>query len=119
MTVAPLPATVLSDADEHNAGIASVVNNALARGAALVAIAAVGTVVAAQLRSELNSNLGPLASRPDLRPALTEAERQPLAKVVPSKTPPAVRVRVAEATQDASVHAFRVGIGVSTLLVAL
>src|SRR4051794_1119601 len=119
MTVAPLTATVLSDADEHNAGIASGVNNAIARVAALVAIAAVGTVVAAQFRSELDSNLGPLASRADLAPALKEAERQPLAKVVPSKTPPPVRARVAQATEDASVHAFRVGIGVSTVLVAL
>ena len=32
MTVAPLTATVLADADEHNAGIASGVNNAIARG---------------------------------------------------------------------------------------
>jgi EmrB/QacA subfamily drug resistance transporter len=119
MTVAPLTATVLSDADEHNAGIASGVNNAIARVAALVTIAAVGTVVAAQFRSELDSNLGPLASRPALAPALKEAERQPLAKVVPSKTPPPVRARVAKATEDASVHAFRVAIGVSTLLVAL
>src|SRR3954453_5824314 len=119
MTVAPLTATVLSDADEHNAGIASGVNNAIARVAALVAIAAVGAVVAAEFRSQLDSNLGPLASRPDLAPALSEAERQPLAKIAPKKTPPGVRARVAKATEDASVHAFRVGIGVSTLLVAL
>jgi EmrB/QacA subfamily drug resistance transporter len=119
MTVAPLTATVLSDADEHNAGIASGVNNAIARVAALVAIAAVGTVVAAQFRSQLDSNLGPLASRPDLAPALSEAKRQPLAKIAPTKTPPGVRARVAKATEDASVHAFRVGIGISTLLVAL
>ena len=65
MTVAPLTATVLADADEHNAGIASGVNNAIARVAALITIAAVGAVVAAQFRSELDSSLGPLASRPD------------------------------------------------------
>jgi EmrB/QacA subfamily drug resistance transporter len=119
LTVAPLTATVLADADERNAGIASGVNNAIARVAALVAIAAVGTVVAAQFRSELDSNLGRLASRPDLAPALSEARRQPLARVAPGKTPRAVRARVARATEDASVHAFRVGIGASTLLVAL
>jgi EmrB/QacA subfamily drug resistance transporter len=44
MTVAPLTATVLADADEHNAGIASAVNNAVARVAGLVGIAALGTV---------------------------------------------------------------------------
>ena len=42
MTVAPLTATVLADADESNAGIASGVNNAIARVASLIAIAGVG-----------------------------------------------------------------------------
>src|SRR5690349_10989897 len=46
-TVTPLTATVLADADEHNAGIASAVNNAIARVASLLCIAAVGAVVAA------------------------------------------------------------------------
>src|SRR5215211_227353 len=46
IVVAPLTATVLSDADEHNAGIASAVNNAIARVAGLVAIAAIGALVA-------------------------------------------------------------------------
>ena len=119
MTVAPLTATVLADADEHNAGIASGVNNAIARVAALVAIAAVGAVVAAQFRSELDSNLGRLASSPRVAPALAEAKRQPLARVAPGNTPPAVRERVARATEDASVHAFRVGIAISTVLVGL
>ena len=50
MTVAPLTATVLADADEHNAGIASGVNNAIARVAGLLGIAIVGAIVAAQLR---------------------------------------------------------------------
>jgi EmrB/QacA subfamily drug resistance transporter len=45
MTVAPLTATVLADADEHNAGIASGVNNALARIAGLLAVAALGIIV--------------------------------------------------------------------------
>ena len=44
MTVAPLTATVLADADERNAGIASGVNNALARMAGLVAVAALGII---------------------------------------------------------------------------
>ncbi len=44
MTVAPLTATVLADADEHNAGIASGVNNALARMGGLIAVAALGII---------------------------------------------------------------------------
>ena len=42
LTVAPLTATVLADASEMDAGIASAVNNAIARTGSLVAVAAVG-----------------------------------------------------------------------------
>jgi EmrB/QacA subfamily drug resistance transporter len=46
LTVAPLTTTVLSDAGPGDAGIASGVNNAVARVAGLVAIAAIGIVAA-------------------------------------------------------------------------
>ena len=49
LTVAPLTATVLADADEHDAGIASAVNNAVARVAGLVGVSVVGVVVASTL----------------------------------------------------------------------
>jgi EmrB/QacA subfamily drug resistance transporter len=45
LTVAPLTATVLADADQHNAGIASGINNAIARIAGLLAVAALGIIV--------------------------------------------------------------------------
>jgi EmrB/QacA subfamily drug resistance transporter len=114
MTVAPLTATVLADADEHNAGIASGVNNAIARVSALVAIAAVGAVVAAYFGSKLDNELGALASRPD-----EEAKQQPLAVVKVKGVPPAVARRVERSARDASVSAFRVGMVISTVLVAL
>ena len=49
MTVAPLTATVLADADETDAGIASAINNAIARVAGLVGVSVVGVVVASTL----------------------------------------------------------------------
>ena len=49
LTVAPLVATVLADADEHDAGIASAINNAVARVAGLLGISVVGLVVAKTL----------------------------------------------------------------------
>ena len=47
LTVAPLTTTVLSDAGPADAGVASGVNNAVARIAGLVAIAVVGIAAAA------------------------------------------------------------------------
>jgi EmrB/QacA subfamily drug resistance transporter len=49
LTVAPLTATVLADADENDAGIASAINNAVARIAGLVGVSVVGVVVASTL----------------------------------------------------------------------
>jgi hypothetical protein len=48
---------VLSDADETDAGVASGVNNAIARIAGLLVITAVGAVVAAQFSLELDRRL--------------------------------------------------------------
>ena len=49
IVVAPLTAAILADAEESTAGIASGVNNAVARVAGLVATAAVGTVAGGAL----------------------------------------------------------------------
>ncbi len=120
MTVAPLTATVLADADESNAGIASGVNNAIARVASLVAIAGVGAIVAASFGSNLDEELGPRAQgNPQLEAAIEDAKRQPLAEVVVPGLPPAEQAEVTEASQNASVDAFHVGIGIATVLVAL
>jgi predicted MFS family arabinose efflux permease len=49
MTVSPLTATVLAGADEADAGIASAINNAVARMAGLIGVSVVGVVVAGTL----------------------------------------------------------------------
>lgn len=52
ITVAPLTAAVLADADETDAGIASAVNNAVARVAGLVGVSVIGVVVASRLTGD-------------------------------------------------------------------
>jgi EmrB/QacA subfamily drug resistance transporter len=52
MTVAPLTATVLADADESDAGIASAINNAVARVAGLIGVSVTGVVVASRLTGD-------------------------------------------------------------------
>jgi EmrB/QacA subfamily drug resistance transporter len=120
MTVAPLTATVLADADEHNAGIASGTNNAIARVASLVAIAAVGALVADGYGAKLDSELSPqAAARPAVQAAVEEAKKQPLARIVVPGLPGGLQAEVSDAGEAASVRAFRMGIGIATGLVAL
>jgi EmrB/QacA subfamily drug resistance transporter len=120
MTVAPLTSTVLADADDSNAGIASGVNNAIARVASLVAIAAVGAVVASAFGSKLDDEIGQAAlARPEVAKAVEEAKSQPLAVVQVQGVPEDVAASVQESAEDASVSAFHVGLGIATVLVAL
>jgi EmrB/QacA subfamily drug resistance transporter len=114
-TVAPLTATVLSDADDSNAGIASGVNNAIARVAGLIAIAAVGAVISAQFNSSLDRSLSGLRLSAAARAAVAQARQETLARVDPARTGAAV----AHAVQSSAVHAFHVGVGISTILVAV
>jgi EmrB/QacA subfamily drug resistance transporter len=102
-TVTPLTATVLADADERNAGIASGINNAIARIAGLLCVAALGAVVSAQFNSDLDSRLNGHTT-----PQIEQARRETLARVpgVPQ-------------VEAASVHAFHVGIGTCAVLVGL
>jgi predicted MFS family arabinose efflux permease len=57
-TVAPLTNTVLGAVPGHNAGVASGINNQIARVASLLAIAAVGAVVAARFVDVLGPTTG-------------------------------------------------------------
>jgi EmrB/QacA subfamily drug resistance transporter len=113
-TVAPLTATVLSDADDSDAGIASGVNNAIARIAGLLAIAGVGAAISAQFSVALARRLRGLRLSPAARATVVQARSQTLARVDPARAGPAV----ARAVQYASVHAFHVGVGISAMLVA-
>jgi hypothetical protein len=114
-TVAPLTATVLADADESNAGIASGINNAIARVAGLLAVAAIGAVVSAQFSSTLDDRLAGQTLTAPARAAVEQARKETLARVDPAVAGSAV----AGAVQSASARAFHVGIGISTALVAL
>jgi EmrB/QacA subfamily drug resistance transporter len=118
LTVAPLTATVLADADERNAGIASGVNNAVARVAGLLGVAAIGAVVASQFTSTLGSRLDVRTLSPGGQAAIRQAQKETLARVVPAGLPPAEQQAIAQATEDASVAAFHVGVGIAAVLVA-
>jgi hypothetical protein len=118
MTVAPLTATVLAGVDSHQAGIASAVNNAIARIAGLVATAAIGAVVAAQFSSTLDSRLAGRRLDPAARAVIVAAKRQPLGVPTARGVPPGEAVVLRHDAAEASRSAFRFGLGIAAALVA-
>ena len=78
-TVAPLTTTVLNAVDEHNAGIASGTNNAIARVAGLLAIAVMGAAVSSQFESSVADNVAMAEVSPQARHVIESAKSQPLA----------------------------------------
>jgi MFS transporter len=115
LTVAPLTATVLGGVAEEHAGIASAVNNATARIGSLLAVAAVGAVVAAQFSSSLTADLQGV---PLPRGYLDQASGRALVADAPASLGP-VRPRAQAALDDASVDAFGLAMVLTGGLIAL
>jgi MFS family permease len=116
LTVAPLTAAVLAAVDDAHSGVASGVNNAVSRVAGLLAIAVLGTFVAAQFGSSLDAELGDRPLSPAGQAAVTAAKDRPLAIARAEGAPPAERATLEAASRGASVDAFRLGLGVMALL---
>lgn len=116
MVVSPLTAGVLGAVDESRSGIASGVNNAVARIGSLLAIAVVGVAISAQFSANLDANLGAENLSSKARAAVEEASGQPLAAEPPSGLDPEERELLAGAFEEAAVGAFRLGVGVAGAL---
>jgi hypothetical protein len=119
LIVAPLTSTVLADAGESDAGIASGVNNAIARVAGLLATAAIGAVVAASFASSLDSRLAARPLGAPARAAIADVKRQPLGRPSTAGLPPAEGRALSAAAGAASVRSFHIGLGIAAALVAL
>lgn len=119
MTVAPLTAAVLADADASNAGIASGVNNAIARVAGLLAIAAVGAVISGMFASTIDRELAGRPLTPAAEASVAAAKQRTLARASTQDLPPDEARAVTDAVQDAAVRAFHGAMGISAALVAL
>jgi EmrB/QacA subfamily drug resistance transporter len=118
MTVAPLTAAVLAGVETSQAGIASAVNNAIARVAGLLGTAAVGAAVAASFVSGLDSNLAGRPLGPPAKAAVAEAKRLPLGRPSTAGLPQAQARAITVAADEASLKSFHLGLGIAALLVA-
>jgi hypothetical protein len=113
LTVSPLTATVLADASELDAGIASAINNATARTAGLVAVAAVGAIVASYYGAQLTQQLGNRLP-PSSQPAVQQAKRRTFGTIDAAAVPPADRAFARHATAVAGEDAFHVAMGIAS-----
>jgi EmrB/QacA subfamily drug resistance transporter len=118
-TVAPLTATVLDSVEERHVGIASGVNNGVARVAGLLAIAVLGAVISAYFGSALDDNLGNRPLGPRAERTVSDAKSQPLAVPKTGQLPPRQAARVSTASADASTSAFHLGIGIAGVLMII
>jgi len=114
--ISPLTTTVMNAVPGHRSGIASGVNNAVSRAAALVAIAVLGLAVVQIFDSSLNSKLDQLRVTAGVRSAVI-AQRARLAGAEPPGTLPASeRARLHRATEEAFVDGFRAAMAIAACL---
>ncbi|HVS29711.1 MAG TPA: MFS transporter [Solirubrobacteraceae bacterium] len=119
MTVSPLTAAVLAGVDQGEAGIASGVNNAIARIAGLLGTAAIGAVLASQFAGTLDSKLAQRPLSPQAAAAVRAAKRLALGRPPTAGIDPSQARAIVHAADQASVSSFRVAMGISAGLVAL
>ncbi len=118
MTVAPLTAAVLAGS-EGEAGIASGVNNAVARVAGLLGTAAVGAVVAASYSGSLRAHLAGVQLGGAGTAVVAQAKRLSLGIPDVARLEPAQAHAITAAARAASVHGFHVGLAIAAGLVVL
>jgi EmrB/QacA subfamily drug resistance transporter len=114
ISVAPLTTTVMNSVDESQAGVASGINNAVARAASLLAVAALGVVMLQVFSSELKQRLNgielPQATRSaiyDQRIKLAGLNVDEVMKENSRGTPNASQ-EVTQAIKESFVKGFRV-----------
>jgi EmrB/QacA subfamily drug resistance transporter len=118
MTVAPLTAAVLAGS-EHEAGIASGVNNAVARVAGLLGTASVGAAISASFAGALDSGLHGVTLGRAAQMAVAQARRLPLGRPDVSHLPRVQAHAVRVAAEQASLHSFHLGMAIAAALVAI
>lgn len=106
VSVAPLTTTVMNSVAQTRVGIASGVNNAVARTAGLLAIAVLGIVMLQSFDRALDARVAELSLPANARKSLEE-QRNKLAAAEVSSSEPEVRDAVKKAIAWSFVDAFR------------
>ena len=116
ISVAPLTTTVMNSVVQNRVGIASGVNNAVARSAGLIAIAALGIVMLQVFNHVLDRRLAEWNVPASVSRSL-QVERTKLADMaLPDDQDPATRQLIRRAVEESFVSGFRVVMIIGTAL---
>jgi EmrB/QacA subfamily drug resistance transporter len=107
VSVAPLTATVMGAVESRRAGLASGINNAVARVGSLLAVAAFGLVVLGAFERGLDRRLASLDLPPQARAAITAQRLKLAAAELPRDLDATVRERARRAIAESFVDGFR------------
>jgi MFS family permease len=116
VTVSPLTTAMLGAVSQDHAGIASGINNAVARTASLVAIATLGIVVAQIFYGALSQNLDALHLAPAVSSAMQAQRDQLTGMQIPGGVSAATHGALQLAVNDAFISGFRAAMLVGALL---
>jgi EmrB/QacA subfamily drug resistance transporter len=118
-TVAPLTATALNSVEERHVGIASGINNGVARVAGLLAIAILGAVIAGKFTSTIDSNLSGTQLSPQAERAVSDVKDKPLGSAKTGDLAVTEAATVDHAVSDASTKSFRLGVAGGGILMII
>ena len=118
IAVAPLTTAVMGAVEQRHAGVASGINNAVSRAAALLSIAAFGLVAVGAFGAALPGRLAARRVPAEVAQAVQAQQGRLAAAEAPPATPPAVRAAADRAVDESFVHAFRVVMLVAAAMAA-
>jgi EmrB/QacA subfamily drug resistance transporter len=119
VSVAPLTTTVMNSVTQNRVGIASGVNNAVARGAGLLAIAVLGIVMLQAFNNAMDRQLADRNAPPAVWQSL-QAQRTKLAAAsLPDELDQMTQQLIGRAIAESFVHAFRLIMAIGATLAAV
>jgi EmrB/QacA subfamily drug resistance transporter len=107
ITVAPLTTTVLNSVAQHQTGVASGINNAVAQVAGLLLIAILGTVGIATLNRSLDQRLASSSAGPEVHKIVDLARHGFVMPGMPPNTPAQIQAAAHELIADSFLDTIR------------
>jgi EmrB/QacA subfamily drug resistance transporter len=107
-TVTPLTTTVMGAVESQHAGLASGINNAISRLAALLSVAILSIVLLSVFVSYLNGHLTTLGIAPAAQQQLDAQQNRLVGMQIPTEITGQARIEVKQTISDSFVAAFRV-----------